>query len=84
MNPPDPCPGPGRCHGCLKWCSQCGDVDQTCDAREQGDRCDEHPPLPSDEELLNAMQGATTWCNVAAHRAETPPGFARAFFQANP
>lgn len=27
---------------------------------------------------------ATTWCNVAAHRAVTPPGFARAFARANP
>lgn len=24
------------------------------------------------------------WCNVAAHRAVTPPGFARRFFEANP
>lgn len=27
---------------------------------------------------------ATTTCNNAAHRAITPPGFARAFFEANP
>ena len=26
----------------------------------------------------------TTWCNSAAHRAITPAGFARAFFEANP
>lgn len=26
----------------------------------------------------------TTWCNSAAHRAVTPAGFARAFFDANP
>jgi hypothetical protein len=26
----------------------------------------------------------TTWCNDAGHRAITPPGFARAFFEANP
>lgn len=26
----------------------------------------------------------TSWCSNAAHRAETPPGFARAFFEANP
>jgi hypothetical protein len=26
----------------------------------------------------------TTWCNNAGHRAVTPPGFARAFFAANP
>lgn len=26
----------------------------------------------------------TTWCNSAAHRAETPQGFARAFLRANP
>jgi hypothetical protein len=26
----------------------------------------------------------TAWCRVAAHRAVTPAGFARAFFEANP
>lgn len=29
-------------------------------------------------------QRKTTWCSNSAHRAETPPGFARAFFDANP
>lgn len=32
------CPGWGKCHGSLKWCSQCGDVSLHCDAR----RCDTH------------------------------------------
>jgi hypothetical protein len=27
---------------------------------------------------------STTWCSNSAHRAITPPGFAQAFFQANP
>ena len=26
------CPGEGQCHGCLQWCTTCGDVDQVCDA----------------------------------------------------
>lgn len=25
------CPGPGKCHGCLSWCDNCGDVDMVCD-----------------------------------------------------
>ena len=32
------CPGEGKCHGCMDWCDQCGDVDEVCDA----DRCDAH------------------------------------------
>lgn len=41
------CPGNGKCHGCLKWCSTCGDVAHVCDARLEGRRCDEHPvPAP--------------------------------------
>ena len=40
------CPGAGLCHGCLKWCDTCGDVDDVCDARLRGDRCDEHPVPP--------------------------------------
>lgn len=35
------CPGDGRCHGCMQWCSNCGDVDLTCDAPE----CDSHPRI---------------------------------------
>lgn len=27
-----PCPGEGKCHGCMKWCDACGDVDDVCDA----------------------------------------------------
>lgn len=25
------CTGEGNCHGCLKWCVQCGDVSEMCD-----------------------------------------------------
>lgn len=35
-------------------------------------------------ELCDPKRRRTTWCNNAAHRAKTPPGFARAFFHANP
>lgn len=37
------CAGTGKCHGCLKWCSTCGDVAHICDTRLRGERCDEHP-----------------------------------------
>ena len=40
------CAGAGKCHGCLKWCDTCGDVDTVCDARLRGERCDEHPVPP--------------------------------------
>lgn len=26
------CPGEGRCHGPMKWCDECGDVGDVCDA----------------------------------------------------
>ena len=42
----DECAGAGKCHGCLKWCADCGDVAHVCDARLRGERCDEHPVPP--------------------------------------
>lgn len=35
------CPGKGLCHGCLKWCEWCGDVDQDCECRG---KCEQHMP----------------------------------------
>ncbi len=35
-------------------------------------------------ELCDPDRKRHRWCNSAAHRAVTPPGFARAFFEANP
>lgn len=46
---PEPCPGYGACHGCLKWCDICGDVGQMCDAneREPGSAsCAQHKKRP--------------------------------------
>jgi hypothetical protein len=43
----DECAGAGNCHGCLRWCSFCGDVAHVCDTRLRGERCDEHPVPPS-------------------------------------
>lgn len=34
--------------------------------------------------VCDPSQTRTSWCSNAAHRAVTPPGFARAFFAANP
>jgi hypothetical protein len=34
--------------------------------------------------LCDPESRKTTWCSRADHRAVTPPGFARAFFEANP
>jgi hypothetical protein len=48
------CPGAGKCHGCLKWCVNCGDVAHVCDARLRGDRCDEHPVPPQWTALRHA------------------------------
>jgi hypothetical protein len=45
------CPGAGKCHGCLKWCNECGDVKHVCDARLRHDRCDSHPVPPESETL---------------------------------
>ena len=42
----DECTGTGRCHGCLKWCENCGDVAHVCDVRLRGEACAEHPVPP--------------------------------------
>lgn len=45
-------------------------------------------PWPSDKHLADMRGDSDTvadaaWCNNAAHRAITPAGFSRAFFEAN-
>lgn len=52
------CPGAGKCHGCLKWCDECGDVAHVCDTRLRGDRCDEHPVPPDSLILRTTRRGA--------------------------
>ena len=47
----DECTGQGKCHGCLSWCSICGDVAHVCDGRLRGERCDAHPVPPTWPEL---------------------------------
>lgn len=56
--PDDECPGKGQCHGCLKWCSVCGDVTHVCDSRLEGKRCDEHPVPPPMGELRKRREEA--------------------------
>ncbi len=51
INIDDECTGAGKCHGCLKWCDNCGDVTHVCDMRIEGKRCDEHPMPPGWPEL---------------------------------
>ena len=48
----DECAGAGQCHGCLKWCSKCGDVSRVCHA-DTG-MCDTHRP-PSDNDVDDAV-----------------------------
>ena len=48
----DECPGKGKCHGCLKWCDECGDVDHTCDFPD----CDAHPRLDELEKELKSVK----------------------------
>lgn len=54
----DECPGVDKCHGCLKWCSMCGDVAHVCDMRLRGERCDEHPVPPTWQVLAIARREA--------------------------
>ncbi len=51
----DECPGKGKCHGCLQWCNECGDVDFTCDFPD----CDAHPRLEELEEELKTAKRET-------------------------
>lgn len=46
MNDESECTGADKCHGCLNWCSTCGDVGHVCDMRLRGERCDSHPVPP--------------------------------------
>lgn len=61
----DKCPGRGKCHGCMKWCDQCGNVAHTCDVRLRGDRCDQHPIPPSRASLESARKAAVQAMFVA-------------------
>lgn len=54
----DECPGEGRCHGPLGWCSTCGDVGHVCDMRLRGERCDAHPVPPEWRDLRRARAEA--------------------------
>jgi len=49
------CPGRNRCHGCMKWCDECGDVEFTCDFPD----CDVHPRLDELEEELRRLKEET-------------------------
>ncbi len=61
----DECPGTDKCHGPLRWCSTCGDVDQVCDMRRRGERCDCHPLPPSWSVIKLARKGAEAKIAVA-------------------
>jgi hypothetical protein len=52
------CPGTGNCHGCLKFCTTCGDVAHICDARLRGEVCAEHPVPPAANVLKLAREEA--------------------------
>lgn len=52
------CAGKGKCHGCLKWCDNCGDVGHICDARVEGRRCDCHPMPPEWSKLTRRRRDA--------------------------
>ena len=58
MNDEFYCPGSGKCHGCVVWCNACGDVEEVCDARLQGQRCDVHPLQPELDILDRRIQEA--------------------------
>lgn len=51
MEMSEACPGAGKCHGCMSWCDECGNVGDVCDTRLLGERCDAHPRPPPSHEL---------------------------------
>lgn len=60
-----PCPGRGKCHGCMCWCDACGDVDGVCDA----DVCWQHRCVDcnklldfGEREMAFALGGFPTHC----------------------
>lgn len=54
----DACPGTGKCHGCMQWCDDCGDVKHVCDARLNFSPCDAHPIPPEWQELRKRRRDA--------------------------
>lgn len=54
----DACPGEGKCHGCMRWCSTCGTVAQVCDARLDGKHCNDHPVPPPWQDLKKTRAAA--------------------------
>lgn len=58
MSDESDCPGVGKCHGCLKWCSTCEVVKHVCDIRLRGDKCVEHPVPPTWQALREMRRKA--------------------------
>jgi len=66
---PEECTGEGECHGCLQWCSACGDVRYVC--TEPG-VCSCHP---NRDELEEATRDLT---HAQAHQARCVRALAEA------
>jgi hypothetical protein len=49
---PEVCTGEGACHGCLKWCDYCGNVDAVCDV-QWPHWCDIHQRYPEKPDMLD-------------------------------
>src|SRR5262249_7492760 len=57
------CPGKGKCHGCVKWCDECGDVDLVCDAAScNAHRCHECSTVLSRAEHEFWSWDWARWC----------------------
>jgi len=53
----DECPGEGKCHGCMSWCDDCGEVEEVCDVRATYQRCNCHP-MPPEWNEIKALEKA--------------------------
>lgn len=65
----EPCPGAGRCHGCLGWCDRCGDVGEVCDYPE----CDHHHCTRCRVLITSRNESdgnRPTWCKGCEHAYE--------------
>ena len=46
------CPGDGKCHGPMRWCTRCGEVDLVCDFPE----CDSHPRIGVIQKIVESSR----------------------------
>lgn len=68
------CPGAGKCHGCMAWCNECGDVSATCDSptcqRHHCNRCHQQLTIGEVDQSYERSNDSSIVTCVVCFRAE--------------